>query len=629
MHLAALAALVVAAAAPASAFYLPGAAPRDYKPGDKVDVFVNTVTPMLNATLRSLISYDHYDPRFHFCLPEGGPVKQAESLGSILFGDRILSSPFDIKMDVNARCLTLCRSKVPGHDAKFIHDRIREDYGLNFIVDGLPGAELKQDSRTGEEFLDGQGFLLGSHGNNGIGSDDKPALNNHYDIYIDYHKRAEDKIRVVGVMVYPRSVDSIVAGEETPNCQLDNKPLYLSETADNQFFYTYSVQYRESDVPWSLRWDSYLHVFDPKIHWFSLINSLVIVGFLCFMVSMVLYRTISKDISRYNQIDLADDVQEDYGWKLVHGEVFRQPQRPMLLSVLVGNGFHLAGMTLVTLVFALLGFLSPSNRGSLETVLLICWTLFGCVSGYVSARVYASLGGDQWKPNLVLTAVLFPTIIFTIIGMLNLLLVFTGASGAIPFGTILVILIMWFVISVPLTVAGYFIGMKHGGWTNPVRTNQIPRQIPPGPWYLKPIPAAIIGGILPFGAAFVELYFMLSSLFGNRAYYAFGFLFLTCCVVALTTATVTILFTYFMLCAEEYRWHWRSFLVGGGAAFWVFVYGILYWASRLSLGSFTSVVLYLGYLFLASLLVFLLLGSIGATASWWATRRLYSAVRVD
>jgi transmembrane 9 superfamily protein 2/4 len=40
-------------------------------------------------------------------------------------------------------------------------------------------------------------------------------------------------------------------------------------------------------------------------------------------------------------------------------------------------------------------------------------------------------------------------------------------------------------------------------------------------------------------------------------------------------------------------------------------------------------VLYLGYLFLASLLTFLLLGSIGATASWWATRRLYSAVRVD
>lgn len=52
----------------------------------------------------------------------------------------------------------------------------------------------------------------------------------------------------------------------------------------------------------------------------------------------------------------------------------------------------------------------------------------------------------------------------------------------------------------------------------------------------------------------MELYFVLSSLFASRAYYAFGFLALTAGVVALTTATVTILFTYFLLCAEEYRY---------------------------------------------------------------------------
>lgn len=47
---------------------------------------------------------------------------------------------------------------------------------------------------------------------------------------------------------------------------------------------------------------------------------------------------------------------------------------------------------------------------------------------------------------------------------------------------------------------------------------------------------------------------MMSSLFASRAYYAFGFLALTAGVVALTTATVSILFTYFLLCAEEYRY---------------------------------------------------------------------------
>ncbi|KAK4686804.1 transmembrane 9 superfamily member 2/4, partial [Tremellales sp. Uapishka_1] len=607
-----------------SAFYLPGTAPRDYLYGEKIDVFVNTLTPMLNSKLKSLISHDYYDPRFHFVEPVGGPIKQPESLGSILFGDRILSSPYEVSMMENTTCQTLGRSRVPKEDAKFINDRIKEDYGINFIIDGLPSGEKRQDAKTGEIFFDASGFNLGDDET----IPDRPALNNHYDIFIYYHARDAQHFRVVGVLVYPRSTNSLQAGSSTPDC-FNEQPLYLSESSDNDIYYTYSVSFRPSDIHWGTRWDMYLHVFDPKIHWFSLINSLVIVGFLVFMVAMILYRTVTKDISRYNAVDLAEDVQEDYGWKLVHGEVFRVPERPMVLSVFVGNGSHLVMMASVTLVFALFGFLSPSNRGSLATVLLICWTLFGCVSGYTSARVYSSLGGDQWKPNLVLTAVLFPVVVFTLIGLLNLFLIAADSSGAVPFGTILAILLLWFLLSVPLSIAGYFLGLKHGGFSHPVRVNSIPRQIPPKPWYLDPIPAALLGGILPFGAAFVELYFVLSSLFGNRAYYAFGFLFLTFIVVVLTTATVTVLFIYFVLCAEEYRWHWRSFLIGGGSAFWLFAYGVWYWASRLSLDSFTSVVLYFGYLFLFSLLDFLVGGSIGYIATYFALRRLYGSIRVD
>ena len=64
-----------------------------------------------------------------------------------------------------------------------------------------------------------------------------------------------------------------------------------------------------------------------------------------------------------------------------------------MLSVFVGNGAQLCAMTGVTLgllghryiviatlifvVFALFGFLSPSNRGSIATVMMVCWTFFG------------------------------------------------------------------------------------------------------------------------------------------------------------------------------------------------------------------------------------------------------------
>ncbi|KAL1718886.1 hypothetical protein EV715DRAFT_252107 [Schizophyllum commune] len=618
-------------AACAQAFYLPGAAPHNYVEGDRVELFVNALTPMLSGSddikLKSMINYDYYNPRFRFCEPEGGPQKQSESLGSILFGDRIFNSPYDIEMlRRNGTCEVLCvQEDVIPEDAKFINDRIREDYALNWIVDGLPAAEMKIDVRTGELFFD-MGFNLGD--NEGP-RHEIPALNNHYDIVLKYHEPTPGSYRVVGVLVWPASIGG-PQDAASATCQPEGaEPLILDETRNQTVRYTYKVTWSESDTPWATRWDHYLHIFDPRIHWFSLINSLVIVIFLCVMVSMILLRSVSRDISRYNAIDLSEDVQEDWGWKLVHGEVFRTPSNPTILSVMVGNGAQLAAMVSVTLVFALLGFLSPSNRGSLATVMIVCWTLFGGVGGYVSARLYATLGGTERRKNAFLTATVLPTIIFAVVFLLNLFLLVAGSSGAVPFGTMLAIVVLWFGISAPLSAIGAYYGSKHGGVPNPVRVNQIPRQIPPTPRYLHPWAAALLSGILPFGAAFVEMYFVMSSLFASRAYYAFGFLALTAGVVALTTATVTILFTYFILCAEEYRWHWRAFLTGGGSAFWLLAYGLFYWASRLSLDSFSSVVLYLGYLLLLVLLDFLVTGTIGFLASYWAVRRLYSAIRID
>ncbi|KAH7926733.1 hypothetical protein BV22DRAFT_1155384 [Leucogyrophana mollusca] len=611
------------------AFYLPGAAPHSYEQGEPVNLFVNALTPMLSGKnepkLKSLINYDYYNPQFHFCRPQNGPQSQPESLGSILFGDRIFNSPYDIKMlQDNGTCKTLCvEPDIPPEDAKFINDRIREDYALNWLVDGLPAAESKIDLKTGDLFFD-MGFNLGN-------DDDQehPYLYNHYEIVLRYHQPSPGNYRIVGVLVWPTSRGDSHEDTATPNCEGDVRPQILSESYNTTIRYTYRVTWNESDTPWATRWDNYLHIFDPRIHWFSLINSLVIVLFLCVMVSMILLRNVSRDISRYNAIDLSEDVQEDWGWKLVHGEVFRMPRYPMLLAVMTGNGAQLCAMVGVTLVFALLGFLSPSNRGSLATVMMVCWTLFGGIGGYYSSRIYASLGGVDRRKNAFVTATVLPTLVFIVIFLLNFFLLVAGSSGAVPFSTMLLIVVLWFGISAPLSAVGSYVGSRQGGVSHPVRVNQIPRQIPPAPKYLRPWATMLLAGILPFGAAFVELYFVMSSLFASRAYYAFGFLALTAGVVSLTTGTVTILFTYFNLCAEEYRWHWRAFLTGGGSAIWVLAYGLFYWASRLSLDSLSSVALYLGYLFLLVLMDFLVTGTIGFLASYWAVRRLYSAIRVD
>lgn len=91
--------------------------------------------------------------------------------------------------------------------------------------------------------------------------------------------------------------------------------------------------------------------------------------------------------------------------------------------------------------------------------------------------------------------------------------------------------------------------------TFPVATSNIPRPIPPQPWYMSNSTAAAVGGVLPFGAIFVELFFVLTSLWTDKYYYVFGFLLLSFVILIHTCAEITIVLTYFQLCAEDYNWY--------------------------------------------------------------------------
>ena len=103
--------------------------------------------------------------------------------------------------------------------------------------------------------------------------------------------------------------------------------------------YTYDIKWERSDLRWSNRWDVYLKGNpDDEIHYFSIVNSLMIVLFLTGVVAMIMLRTLHKDISSYNEMQTLEEAQEESGWKLVHGDVFRPPSfSPMLLSVLTGE----------------------------------------------------------------------------------------------------------------------------------------------------------------------------------------------------------------------------------------------------------------------------------------------------
>uniref|UniRef100_A0A673KBI0 Transmembrane 9 superfamily member n=1 Tax=Sinocyclocheilus rhinocerous TaxID=307959 RepID=A0A673KBI0_9TELE len=386
---------------------------------------------------------------------------------------------------------------------------------------------------------------------------------------------------------------------------------------------------QNDDIRWASRWD-YILVSMPhtNIQWFSIMNSLVIVLFLSGMVAMIMLRTLHKDIARYNQMD-QEEAQEESGWKQVHGDVFRPPRMGMLLSVFLGQGTQVFIMTFITLFLACLGFLSPANRGALMTCAVVLWVLLGTPAGYVSARLYKTFGGENWKTNVLLTAFLCPGIVFVDFFLMNLILWVEGSSAAVPFGTLVAILALWFGISVPLTFVGAYFGFKKPGIEPPVRTNQIPRQIPPQSFFTKPVPGIIMGGILPFGCIFIQLFFILNSIWSHQMYYMFGFLFLVFIILVITCSEATVLLCYFHLCAEDYHWWWRSFLTSGFTAVYLFVYAVHYFFSKLQIIGAASTILYFGYTLIMVLIFFIFTGTIGFFACFLFVNKIYSVLKVD
>lgn len=614
-------------------FYLPGVAPQDFVKGDELYVKVNKLT-----STKTQLPYSYYS--IPYCQPKK-IVDSAENLGEVLRGDRIENSPYVFKMREPQMCNVVCRLTLDAKTAKAFKEKIDDEYRVNMILDNLPLVvpirRLDQESPTVYQL----GFHVGLKGQYTGTKDEKYFIHNHLAFTVKYHRDIQtDYARIVGFEVKPFSVKHEYEGnwnEKTrlTTCDPHSKHTVVNsntpqEVAENkEIIFTYDVEFQESDVKWASRWDAYLLMSDDQIHWFSIVNSLMIVLFLSGMVAMIMLRTLYRDISKYNELETQEEAQEETGWKLVHGDVFRPPTNSDLLCVYVGTGVQFFGMMLVTMIFALLGFLSPSNRGGLMTAMLLLWVFMGLFAGYASARLYKSFKGTEWKRIAFRTAVTFPGIVSAIFFVLNALIWGQKSSGAVPFGTMFALIVLWFGISVPLVYVGSFVGFKKPAIEDPVKTNKIPRQIPEQAWYMNPIFSILIGGILPFGAVFIELFFILTSIWLNQFYYIFGFLFLVFVILIVTCAEITIVLCYFQLCSEDYQWWWRSYLTSGSSALYLFLYATFYFFTKLEITKLVSGILYFGYMLIASYAFFVLTGTIGFYACFWFTRLIYSSVKID
>ena len=659
---------LIALSSSCNAFYLPGVNPQSFSEGETVKLKVNKMT-----STRTLLPLEYY--HLPFCQPAKGVEMDNENLGEFLAGDRIESSPYVLKMKTDSFCEHLClqhlgKKETRGESANKMVTAIRRDYHSNWIVDNLPAASIAEDDNsTVTSFKEGfpVGFI---HEDTGMA-----YVHNHVNIQIMYHPVEEKKFRVVRFTVEPFSIkhEVEVAGEDLNHdftnedddvikkesyiiknpihsCDininddsknhtdydmvtaLDREP----QPASGSVLFTYDVIWEQNDkLKWASRWDIYLsmnNTMKPKVHWLSIANSLVIVSVLSAMIISILLRNLKQDIARYNEVPTDEEraeEMEERGWKLVHADVFRPPTfSPLLLSVACGTGAQLLCMTFWTILFSAFGFLNPSNRGALLMGELAFFVLMGVVSGYVTARMYKTFKGKAWQYATLCTAFGFPGLCFSLFFIMDIMAWIYGSTDAVPFTTMLVLLILWFGISTPLVFLGSYYGYKQDAFEIPVKTSSIPRQIPDQPWFMEAPFALMISGILPFGACFVELYYIMASVWMSYYYYVFGFLFLVFLILIITSAEITLLFNYFQLCSEDYHWWWRSFGTAGSIGIYVFLYSFIYF-QQLQANSFTTYVLYFGYMGLASLGLFLMTGSVGVASCFYFNKVMFESVKFD
>ena len=309
------------------AFYLPGVAPRAFKDGEEINLKVQTL-----VSTETPLQFDYY--QLPFCKPKA-VVDLPENLGEALTGERVHTSKYRAYMKANEFCKTLCRKKYSPAEMEELQDFAILDYRVNMRLDGLPLAEMTtfvDEERPGETVETYTlGYPVGGRLEESEAAKDRPVdaadtyvLNNHLRFKIMYHPfdssddtqiQANDAAGnfIIGFQVQPFSIQHHYTGVWDKQRESNNKlatchysngkatgqfephvPQTINAAEGGEVIYSYDVVWERTSVKWASRWDIYLQMTDDKIHWFSIVNSVVIVVFLTGIVGLIMTRILRK-----------------------------------------------------------------------------------------------------------------------------------------------------------------------------------------------------------------------------------------------------------------------------------------------------------------------------------------------
>eukprot|EP00904_Undaria_pinnatifida_P002897 jgi/Undpi1/12608/HiC_scaffold_6.g02277.m1 len=567
---------------------------KAYKYREDVAVIANNVFPYNNPAE----TYQYYS--LPFC-PPGEGQRERQRFGELLVGDRKVGFG-------TTRLVLFCFFCV--FCLHRFSDAIKEGYYFEFFIDDLP-AKGPIGQATGAEMPLGQ-YLPAWQG-----SQVQVHLYPHINFIIGYNG------------------DRIVSVRTEPQDREDDPPNMVDITNTDEAIeveFTYSVKWQAEDTPFTSRLEKLagggLLPGTFEIHWLSIINSFVLVLILTVFLGIILLRVIKNDFTRYMDGDEDDIGEEESGWKLIHGDVFRFPRHVNLFAALTGAGAQLCVVMVSLLLCALLGVFRPTKRGSILTCILVLYSMTAWVAGLMSARCFCFLSRFCVNATLGFTCLrsLWPAFVPCFICV-----IWQSSTAALPFYPVVVIVAMFVFIAFPLTVVGAIVGRNMSSdFKAPCRTTRVPRQVPKDtPWYRRHASQMVMSGFLPFSAIYIELHYIFASVWGHQIYTLFGILILAFLLLLVVCSFITVALIYFQLGREDHRWWWRSFFSGGSTGLFVYAYSFFYFFNTSDMNGLLQSSFYFGYMAVISYAFFIMLGFVGFMSSLTFVKHIYSVVKCD
>ena len=525
-----------------------------------------------------------------------GGERHYQRLGEKLTGNRRESSPYEITFADDLKWRPLCHKELSVDDVLAFKDAIHNDWFFEMFVEDLPmwgyiGEVVKEDFIIGE--VEGSSTFLFTHLNFKFGTNNG------------------------NIVSAQSSVDRSFKVELT------------DEPVDVHF--SYSVQWETSSLQWKDRMSTYIdNQFDSnvKIHWLSIINSIVLVMLLMSFLTIILVRIVKNDF-----VDVEDQgySEDEAGWKLIHGDVFRFPNHICIFASAIGTGLQLALTAIVVSILALSGTISTTRRGSILTATVVSYCLLSLVGGYGSGSLYSQFGGKNWSRNALCTALLFPGPLFLIFCTSNSVAIMHKSTSALTFGAIVTILALYFLLSLPLTIVGsIYAKNENHKFSAPTRTTKVAREIPTEiPWYMSRVMQLLVCSTIPFSAIYIEMNYIFASMWGHQIYTLFGILFVSLLLIIVVTSFMAVTVLYFQLTCEDHRWWWNSFINGGSIGFMMLLYSFVYFVFKTEMNGVLQASFFFGYMAALSYACFLITGTAAFYSSLTFVRFIFSRIKCD